>query len=86
MTGMFQIALKYDTVPFRWIISKKDCVISVVDVGETEVANINSKTTRTMSHEPINCTARKAQEQVYNLDGLLMLCKTNLTFPKEFEP
>ena len=39
------------------IISKKDCVISVVDVGEMEVANIDSKTTRTVSHEPINSTA-----------------------------
>ena len=63
-------------VPFRWIISKKYCVISVVDVGEMEVANINSKTTRTVSREPINCTAKKRrnkytrasiQEQVYNL-------------------
>jgi len=29
-------------VSFRWIISKKDCVISVVDVGEMEVANIDN--------------------------------------------
>ena len=47
------------TVPFRWIISIKDCVISVVDVGEMEVANIDSKTTRTVSHEPINCRAKE---------------------------
>ena len=30
--------------------------------------------------------SKRAQEQVYNLDGLLMLCKTHLTFPEEFEP
>jgi len=29
---------------------------------------------------------QKSQEQVYNLYGLLMLCKTHLTFPEEFEP
>jgi len=30
-------------VPFRWIISKKDCVISVVDVGEMEVPTSTPK-------------------------------------------
>ena len=29
---------------------------------------------------------KKAQERVYNLNGLLMLCKTRLTYPEEFEP
>jgi len=80
------LEISKNVVPFRRIIGKKDCVISVVDVGEIEVANVNSKTTRTVSHEPINCTAKKAQEQVYNLDGLLMLCKTRLTYPEECEP
>jgi len=54
-------------VPFRWIISKKDCIISVVDVGEMEVANINSKTTRTVSHEPVNCTAKKRRSKYTTL-------------------
>ena len=29
--------------------------------------------------------SKRAQEQVYNLDGLLMLSKTHPTFPEEFE-
>ena len=29
---------------------------------------------------------KKAQEWVCNLDGLLMLCKTHLTYPEECEP
>jgi len=53
------LKISKNIVPFRWIISKKDCVISVVDVGEMEVANIDSKTTRTMSHEPMNCTTKE---------------------------
>ena len=54
-------------VPFRWIISEKDCVISVGDVGEMEVANIDSKTTRTVSHEPINSTAKERRSKYTTL-------------------
>jgi len=60
-------------VPFRWIISKKECVISVVDVGEMEVANINSKTTRTVSHEPINCAAKKTAKNSFQIDYRLQI-------------
>ena len=61
------LKISKNIVPFRWIISKKDCVISVVGVGEMEVANINSKTTRTVSYEPINCTAQKRRSKYTTL-------------------
>ena len=56
-----------NVVPFRWIISKKDCVISDVDIGEMKVANIDSKTARTVSHEPINRTAKERRSKYTTL-------------------
>ena len=34
------LKISKNIVPFRWIISKKDCVISIVDVGEMETRSI----------------------------------------------
>jgi len=41
---------------------KKYCIISIVDVGEMDTNNIDSKTAKTLSHQPVNCTAEESRQ------------------------
>ena len=87
------LKISKNIVLFRWIISKKDCVMRYINLRLTYLLtmSVRWKLPTSTPKQPEQCrmsqsiAQQKAQEQVYNLDGLLMLCKTHLTFPEEFE-
>ena len=87
--GCWCLKISKNVVPFRWIISKKDCVISVVDISEMKVANIDSKTARTVSsttfskiwQQPLHSIVQIPLQVSENLQNLKFTIATQFKLP-----